>query len=126
MPASHAVVWIDHHHAQVVQIDAEHVHTQKLKEHKHYTRQHGSEVRSEHEFFAQVCDALAGFDAVLVTGSQMAQAAFRHYVDKHRAALAPKIAGWETVGQPTEGELVELARQFFVKRGEMPATPRLR
>lgn len=48
-----------------------------------------------------------------------------HYVDKHRPAVAAQIVGWETIDHPTEGELVKMARQFFVKRGEMAATPRL-
>ena len=124
MSFSHAIAWIDHHHAQVVQFDAEHVQALKVKEHAHYTRQHGSAVRSEHEFFAEVCDALNAVAAVLIAGSHTAQADFRHYIDKHRPALAPRIAGWETVNHPTEGELVKLARQFFVNRGEMTATPR--
>lgn len=62
MPISHAVAWIDHHAAQVLQIDAEHVRDHKVKEHIHYTCQHGSQVRSEHEFFAGVCAALAGIE----------------------------------------------------------------
>ncbi|MEO7338735.1 MAG: hypothetical protein ABIV63_19355 [Caldimonas sp.] len=125
MPLSHAVAWIDHHAAQVIQIDAEHVLDQKVKEHIHYTRQHGSQVRSEHEFFAEVCAALAGIESVLVAGSHTAQADFRHYVEKHRSALAAQIVGWETVDHPTEGEIVKLAREFFVKRGELVATPRM-
>ncbi len=125
MPLSHAVAWIDHHAAQVLQIDAEHVFDHKVKEHIHYTRQHGSQVRSEHEFFAEVCAALAGIESVLVAGSHTAQADFRHYVERHRPALAAQIVGWETVDHPTEGEIVKLAREFFVKRGELVATPRM-
>ena len=48
MTLFHAVVHIDHHTAQVVQFDADHTQAQKIHEHTHYTRQHGSEVRSEH------------------------------------------------------------------------------
>lgn len=125
MPLSHAVAWIDHHAAQVLQIDAEHVLDQKVREHVHYTRQHGSKVRSEHEFFAEVCAALDGIESVLVAGSHTAQADFRHYVEKHRPALVAKIVGWETVDHPTEGEIVKLTRAFFVRRGEMVATPRM-
>ena len=124
MPLSHAIAWIDHHSAQVLQIDAERVLDQKVKEHVHYTRQHGSKVRSEHEFFAEVCDALSGIESVLVAGSHTAQADFRHYVDRHRPAVAAQIAGWETVDHPTEGEIVKMGREFFVKRGELVATPR--
>ena len=125
MSLSHAVAWIDHHAAQVLQLDAEQVLGQKVKEHVHYTRQHGSKVRSEHEFFAEVCDALSGIESILVVGSHTAQADFRHYVDKHRPAVAAQIAGWETVDHPTEGEVVKMAREFFVKRGELVATPRM-
>ena len=79
MTMFHAVVWIDHHSAQVLQFDAEHVQAQKVKSHQHQTRQHGSGVRTEHEFFGDVCDALAGIQEVLVTGSHTAQADFKHY-----------------------------------------------
>ena len=125
MALSHAVAWIDHHNAQVLQIDAEQVLDQKVKEHVRYTRQHGSKVRSEHEFFAEICDALTGIESALVAGSRTAQADFRHYVEKHRPAVEAQIAGWETVDHPTEGEIVKMAREFFVKRGEQLATPRM-
>ena len=60
---------------------------------------------------------------VLVTGAHKTQADFRHYVDKHRAHVAPQIVGWETVDHPTEGQLVALARRFFVKHDRMAGTP---
>jgi stalled ribosome rescue protein Dom34 len=125
MSLNHAVAWIDHHNAQVLQIDAEQVVGQKVKEHVHYTRQHGSSVRSEHEFFGEVCDSLAGIESVLVTGSHTAQADFRHYVEKHRPTVATQIKGWETVDHPTEAEIVKIGREFFAQRGEMVPTPRI-
>ena len=115
MPFSHAVLWIDHHSAQVLQFDAEQVQAQQVHAHTHHTRQHRSDVRTEHEFFGEVCDKLAGIDKVVVTGGHTAQADFRHHVDKHRPALSPRIAGWETVDHPSEGQLLALARRFFVK-----------
>jgi stalled ribosome rescue protein Dom34 len=123
MPLFHAVALIDHQHAQVLQFDAEHVQPHKIKAHGHDSRHHGSTVRTEHEYFGEVCDALAGVAEVLVTGSHTAQADFRHYVEKHRPALLPQIAGWETVDHPTDGQLVALARQFFLKHDRMAGTP---
>ncbi len=111
MPLLHAVVWLDHRNAQIIQFDAEQVEARKLEAVSHDTRQHGSEVRTEHEFFGEVCDALAGIASILVTGSHTAQADFRHYVGKHRPALTPQITGWETVDHPTQAQLVALARQ---------------
>ena len=77
MTTFHAVVRIDHQNAEILQFDAEHVQAQKLKAHTHHTGQHGSQVRTEHEFFGQVCDALAGIAEVLVAGAHTAQSDFQ-------------------------------------------------
>lgn len=114
MSLFHAVVWIDHHNAKVVQFDAEQVQIQKVQAHSHDTRQHNSGVRTEHEFFAEVCDELAGVSQVVVTGSHTALSDFRHYVDKHRTAAAQQIVAWEVVDHPTEGQLVAFARKYFL------------
>jgi len=119
----HAVLWVDHQHAQVMHLEADSTQVQKIKAHMHHTRQHGSKVRTEHEFFGEVCDALADIKEVLVTGSHKSQADFRHYVDKHRPALAPRIAGWETVDRPSEGQLAALARKFFLAHDRMAGVP---
>lgn len=123
MTMFHAVVLIDHHSAQVLQFDAEHVQAQKVKAHSHHTRQHASSVRTEHEFFGEVCDALAGIAEVLVAGSHTAQSDFKHYVEKHRAAVAKQIVGYETVDHPTENQLIAFARQYFLKYDRMAGTP---
>ncbi len=118
MSLYHAVVHIDHHHAQILQFDGEHVHASKLKAHGPDTRQHAGGVRSEHEYFGQVCDELTGIREVLVTGSQTALSDFRHYVEKHRPP-AVHIVGWESVNHPSENRLLAFARQFFVKHNRM-------
>ena len=123
MSIQHAVVWVDHQHAQVLQFDSGPVQAHKIQAHHTNTRQHGSNVRTEHEFFGEVCDSLQNFNEILVTGAHKAQADFRHYVDKHRAHLAPKIVGWETVDHPSEGQLAALARKFFVKHDRMAGIP---
>ena len=122
MTLSHAVVQIDDHHAEVLHFDADHSESQRIKDHVHDTRQHGSGVRTEHEFFASVCDALATSVDVLVVGSHMGQADFRHYVTTHRSALAAKIVGWQTVDHPSEGQLLALAREFFIEHEGMART----
>jgi hypothetical protein len=60
MSLHHAAVWADRRSAQVLQFDAEHVQVQNVHTHTHHTVQHGSSVRSEHEFYADVCCALEG------------------------------------------------------------------
>ena len=123
MSLFHAVVWTDHHSAQVLQFDAEHVQAQKVRARSHHTAQHGSTVRTQHEFFGELCDTIAGIPEVLLTGSRTALADFRHYVEKHRPALAPLIVGWETVDQPTERQLVAFARRYFVRHDQVAGLP---
>lgn len=123
MTTFHAVVFVDHHHAQVLQFDSEHVRAEKVKAHTHHTRQHGSQVRSEHEFFGQVCDALQGIPEVLVTGPRTGVADFRHYVEKHRPQSAQHIVAYETVDHPTDRQLVAMARQYFLRHDRMAGTP---
>jgi stalled ribosome rescue protein Dom34 len=123
MTLFHAVVWIDHHTAQVLQFDAEHVQAQKVKAQSHHTKQRASAVRTEHEFFAEVCDALSGITEVLVTGSHQAQADFKHYIEKHRPTTATQVVGYETVDHPSENQLVAMARKYFIKYDRMAGTP---
>jgi hypothetical protein len=119
MSLFHAVVWLDHAQAQVLQFDAEHVQAQKVKAHTHYTTQHGSAVRTQHEFYGELCGALQGISEVLVTGPKQGLADFRHYVEKHRTAIAKHIVGYETVDHPSENQLVALARHYFLRYDRM-------
>jgi hypothetical protein len=126
MSLHHAVVLIDHQKAEVLQFDAEHLQAQKIKSHNHHTRQHGSLVRTEHEYFGEVCDALAGIGEVLVAGSHGAQKDFRHYMEKHRSAMMKQIVGWETVDHPSEGQLLVLAKKHLLKIDQMAGTAPLK
>lgn len=122
MTMIHAVVWIDHKVAQILQFDAEHVQAEKVKSHSHYTAQHGSAVRTEHEFFGHVCDALAGIPEVLAVGPKTGLEDFAHYAKKHRPETATRIVGFEHVDHPTENQLVALARRYFLTRARMSGT----
>ena len=123
MSFARALVWIDHHNAKVLQFDAHDTAVHKVHAHTHETHQHGSAVRTEHEFFAAVCDSFAALPTVLVTGPSTAQSDFRHYIAKHRPALASQIIGWEVSDHVTDGELVALARRYFDKHARMAGMP---
>ena len=123
MPMFQAVVWLDHHSAQVLQFDAEQVQSHTVKSHSHPPRQHGSELRDQHEFYAQVCTALAGIAEVLVTGGNSSLAGFKHCVDKHTPAMAPRVVGYEPADHPSEKQLVALGRSYFLKADRMAGLP---
>lgn len=126
MTLHHAVVMIDHNHAQVLQFDADHLQSQKIKAHGRHTRQHGNVVRTEHQFFSEVCDALAGIPEIIVAGGHVAQKDFKHYIEKHRPALTRQILGWETVDRPSEGQLLNIAKKHFLKLDRLAGTAPLR
>ena len=119
----HAVVWLDHQSAQVLEMHAGEVKKHVVNAHHHNTRQHASEVRTQHQFFGEVCDALAGVAEVLVLGAHQTLADFRHYVDKHRPATAKQIAGWEPAERLSEGQLLAHARSYFAKYDRMAGSP---
>jgi hypothetical protein len=123
MNSFHAVVWIDHHAAHVLRFNADSAAAQTLKAHEHATAQHGSAVRSEHEFFGEVCAATDGVTEVLVTGSHTAIADFRHYADKHRPQAAARIKGYEVTDRLSDNQLVAMARAYFLKRDRMAGVP---
>ena len=123
MSLFHAVVWTDHQSAQVLQFDSEHVKVHKVKAHSHPTAQHRSGVRTEHEFFGELCDSLEGISEVLVTGSHTAISDLRHYLDKHRPHTAAHVVGYEVVDHPTENQLIALARKFFLESDRMSGVP---
>jgi stalled ribosome rescue protein Dom34 len=126
MEFRHAVVWVDHQNAQVLQFDEEHVEASRVRSHSHHTAQHGSEVRSEHEFYGEVCAAFERVPETLVVGSHTALADFRHFVEKHRPQVAARVAAYEVVDRPTEAQLVALARKYFLKHDRMNASVPLR
>ncbi len=123
MTLLHAVLLIDHHEARLLQFDAEHVQASRVKAHRHLTHQHRSAVRTGHEFFAEVCDALEGIPEVLVAGGHVAIADFERYAHQHRPAVARHLVGHELVDHPTEPQLVALARRWFLRHDRMTGVP---
>lgn len=123
MTFHHAVLWIDHQTAQLLQFDDEHVQASKVKAHSHHTHQHGSAVRTQHEFFAHVCDAMAGLPQVLVVGPRTGLADFEHYARKHRPQTAAQVMAYEVQDHPTQNQLVALARRYFLKADRMAGVP---
>jgi hypothetical protein len=123
MSLFHAVAFVDHQSAEILQFASGQVVERKVHERLKFTRQHGSSVRTEHEFFGRVCDALDGIAEVLVVGGHTGLADFRHFVDKHRTPTSQRIVGYEVVDHPSERQLVALARRHFVKYDRMVGTP---
>ena len=111
MRTSPAVIHLTHQAAHAIEFDSEGAHATDVAQHLHATRQHGSVVRSQHEFFGAVCDLVDEFPRVIVAGGHTTLADFRHYVAKHRSHSTDRISAYEVVDHPTDNQLVALARK---------------
>lgn len=117
----HAVVHLDHHHAQVLHFDAHQVHAARIEAHERHA--HGDDTRSVQALFAALCQALQDTPEVLMTGSHVVLGQFRHYVEAHRPQLAPQIADYRPAAELSQGQLLALARQFFRAHDRMAGVP---
>jgi len=124
MSPSQAVAWIEPLDAHVMALAPADAAGERVDKPLHYARQRGSLLRGQHEFFSEVCEALAASQSVLVVGQHDPESAFRQYVSKHRPALALHVVGWQTMAHPTEAEVLTLAREFFAHRDETLAAQR--
>ena len=93
----HAVVHLDHHHAQVLHFDAHQVHAARIDAHERHS--HGQDERRTQALYESLCQALQDTPEVLVTGSHVVLGQFRHYVEAHRPKLAPHIADYRPAAE---------------------------
>ncbi len=117
----HAVVHLDHHHAQVLHFDAHQVHAARIEAHERHS--HGNTQRQEQALYESLCQALQDTPEVLVTGSHVVISQFRHYVESHKPRLAPHIADYRPAAELSQGQLLAMARQFFLAHDRMAGVP---
>lgn len=108
MTTCHAVLWIDADSARLRQFDAEHVEVDTLR-----PPHEGRDVQQV--YFDEVCEALDGIQAVLVTGTQPTLSAFRHHVQACHPGVARRLVAFEPLAPLSEAQLLAHAREFFAQ-----------
>jgi stalled ribosome rescue protein Dom34 len=115
------IVWMDYNEAKVYELAPQETKRRQMKlhVHKHSKHPHGKHEQHHHpeadKWFHEVAESLKG-DAkeVLLMGAGEAKKLFKTYLEhKHPHTLGKAVIGVETVDHPTEGQLLEKARQFF-------------
>lgn len=122
----HAVVWMDHREARVIDFSVDDVHKTTVRSHaanRHIHHRAGS-VSGAHspddlKFYDEVCTAIGDAREILIVGPAQAKVAFRHYVDQKHRDVAKRVVGVETLDHPSDGELLAYARKYFVKVDQM-------
>lgn len=116
----HAVVWLDHRSAKVIDYALDDTHVVNVRHSGGHRQVHhragatgSGHAPDDRHFFDAIVTALGDAQEVLVTGPGNAKVAFREHVASHHAAFARRIVGVETLDHPSEGELLAFARKYF-------------
>jgi hypothetical protein len=110
-----AVLWLDHRATRVLPLDDDAPPVATIRAHSHPTPQHGSAVRTSHEYFAHVCNAIDAMAQVLLTGARISMADFRRYVEEHRPRTAERILAYTVLDRASDRQLLAAAREHFAQ-----------
>jgi stalled ribosome rescue protein Dom34 len=126
----HAVVWIDHQEAHVLQFTRDEADTTLVHAHaKHRQTHHRKGVigsgkpPEDREYFDRVAASLSGATEILIVGPAQSGQEFAKYLGKHARELAGKVVAVQAADHPSDGELLKLARHYFVGADRMRAQP---
>jgi len=125
---SHAVVWIDHQEAHVIQFNAEASESEIIKtksKHKHVHHKSGAtgsgHSKTDQNYLHQVIEAVSGAGEILIVGPGAAKLELIKHAHSHDAKVSAKIVSVETVDHPTDGQLLAYAKKSFTKIDNMRA-----
>lgn len=144
MSTFHAIVWLDRSEAHVVMFDREHIAAQKIKSRSHHKSTGGhvgsnlgkqargdvASARGHHSpggghntvedsYYHAVADALKGVHEILVTGPAQAKDEFKAHCERHDKDIDKAIVGVVPSDHPSDGQLVAMAKQYFLKHDKM-------
>ena len=128
MSLSHAVVWVDHHEAHVIQFNAEASESEIIKtksKHKKVHQKSGTpgsgHFKTDQNYLHQVIEAVSDAGEILIVGPGSAKLELIKHANSHDAKVSAKIVGVETVDHPTDGQLLAYAKKSFTKIDNMRA-----
>lgn len=128
MPTFHAIVWLDRSEAHVILFDREHIAAQKIKSRSHHKAPggRGDIVNESHAtksidetYYHSIAEALKGVHEILVTGPAQAKDEFKAHCARHDKAIDKAIVGVISSDHPSDGQLVAMAKQYFLKHDKM-------
>lgn len=128
MSTFHAIVWLDRSEAHVIMFDREHVDAQKIKSRSTHKSPggRGDIVNESHatkkiddNYYHSIAEALKGVHEILVTGPAQAKDEFKAHCEHHDKDIAKAIIGVISSDHPSDGQLVAMAKQYFLKHDKM-------
>lgn len=129
MSYKHAVVWMDHQHATVIDfsIDDQHVVKVESGEPRKLHRKSGpmgsGKAPEDVELFDAVVTALGDSVEIVVAGPGTAKTSFLKHLEKKHAAVQKRVVGVETLDHPSDRELLAYARKYFRRVDSLMGPP---
>ena len=112
------VVYLDNEHAKLFKLEPGHADETKMnrEEVRHHTNNEEKKHKDSNKFYHDVASRLTTASEILVVGHGTAKEQFIHHLkDHHHEAIAKKVVGVETVDNPTDKQILALARKSFKK-----------
>lgn len=112
---------MDHHDAQVVMFDLEHVEAQRIPSRLHH--KHQGKAGDTVAFYAEVAKALDGTHEVLVTGPGSSRNEFRDWCTSHQKGIGAVVVDSIASDHPSDAQMVAMGKKYFKKFDAMAAGP---
>lgn len=120
MSYQHAVVWLDHLRAVVIDfsVDQEHVHviasgTEQRQVHRKAGTIGSGKATEDREFFDEIVEAIGDAREILIVGPGQAKTHFKKDLEHRHAKVAELVVGIESADHPTVDQLLAHARKYF-------------
>lgn len=114
----HAIVWLDHSEARVMdftpdEVDKTNIHAKEPHKHLHAKHTLHEKHQEDKGFYHEIAEALKGATEILVAGPGTAKLDLVKHIHRHDHELVPCLVAVETVDHPSDGQLLAYARKYF-------------
>lgn len=120
MSFQHAIVWLDHHEARVIDfaVDEHRITTVQDEDGPRQLHRKASVIGTgkaapSKRFYEDVVVAIGDAREILVTGPGTAKTEFHRLLTDRHAPVAKRVVGVETMDHPSDSELLDYGRQYF-------------
>ena len=130
MTSNHAVVWIDHHVARVVDLAGDGFRETSIEPETVARRIHqrrgiigSGHAPTDPRYLDRVAGALHGVDRVLITGPGSAKGELVDRLRTHHPRVSAHVVAVDTLDHPSERQLVAHARRRFTALDRLDGLP---
>jgi hypothetical protein len=131
MSYQHAIVWIDHQHATVIDFALGDRNVQLVEREGGQRKVHrksgfpgSGKAADDHQFHDAVATAIGDAREVLIVGPGQAKLELRRALERRHRALFDRVVGVESVDHPNQSELLGFGQRYFKRidalRGDGP------